>query len=82
MENKQKRINMSTANDLNFQRFVKENIGNLARACWLAAAWQESNADAEKESDPKESKAIWKDRNLLLRLNKRLRKYQENARKE
>ena len=67
---------MVSVGDRSLQRFVRRNIAHLARACWLAAAWQESSADAEKECDPVLSKNLWKDRNRMIRLERALKKYQ------
>ena len=69
---------MSAANGRNLERFVRRNIGHLARACWMASEWQASGADAEKDSDPAAAGEQRRDQRRFLRMEKTLRKYQAN----
>jgi hypothetical protein len=59
--------------------FVRRNIGHLARACWLASAWQGSNADSEKDYNPGLAHACLRDQRRMLGLEKTLRRYMANA---
>ena len=70
---------MSAANGRNLERFVRRNLAHLARACWLASAWQESNADAEKDCNPGLAHACLRDRQRMLGLEKTLRRHMANT---
>jgi len=69
---------MSAAKNDSLQRFVRRNIGHLARACWMASEWQSSGGDAEKESDPAASREQFRDQRRFLRMEKTLRRYMAN----
>ena len=67
--------------DLGLLELVRSNVGLLARACWLASAWQESSADAENESDPEAAAGYLRDGQKLLKMEKDLKRYQAKHKK-
>jgi hypothetical protein len=58
-----------------FQRFIRQNVAHLARACWLAAAWQESNWDAHRDCDIGLAASCLRDSKKFLRTEKILKRY-------
>lgn len=77
-ENSKGEVAMKQQRNLrNFERFTRRNIAHLARACWLASAWQESCADAEKDCDPALSRECLMDKRRMLKLEKTLKRYMQ-----
>lgn len=66
---------MTKADKRNFARFIDRNLGNLARACWMAAEWEATGAEADRVSNPEGCAAQIRDQRRMLRIEKTLRRY-------
>jgi len=60
-------------------RFVGCHLHDLAEACFLAAEWQETSADAHEDCDPEMTARYRQNAAKYRRMEKTLRRYAANA---